>query len=310
MPPNRAFLAASRLALATSLLMVGLIVIGSVVRTTGSGLACPDWPLCQGRLIPPLQANVLIEWFHRLVALLVSVMLFATVGWVAAHRATRARLGGLAILAVGLLAVQVLLGALTVWRLLSPAVVSSHLAAALLLFSTLLTLALVAADAAVEEEGARPARPAGLLPLLGTATAMVYAQALLGGLVSTSGAGLACPDWPTCNGEWLPPLSGLVGLQVAHRFMAYAVTLVMVAVALKTRVAPDAGLRAGGRLVLALTAAQVVLGVSNVFLGTPPWLSAMHLANAAAILALMIVLTYRAARLTGAATRLVPAEAR
>ncbi len=48
MPPNRAFLAASRLALATSLLMFGLIVIGSVVRTTGTGLACPDRPLCQG----------------------------------------------------------------------------------------------------------------------------------------------------------------------------------------------------------------------------------------------------------------------
>src|SRR5215831_18488850 len=144
MSSQSAFRTGARLSLATTALLFGLIVIGSVVRTTGSGLACPDWPLCQGQLIPPFQLNVLIEWFHRLVALLVSLLLFATCGWALLRSEVRSRLGGLAALAVVLLFAQVVLGALTVWKLLSPLVVSSHLAVALLLFSTLLMLALSA----------------------------------------------------------------------------------------------------------------------------------------------------------------------
>ncbi|HTO92373.1 MAG TPA: COX15/CtaA family protein [Candidatus Sulfotelmatobacter sp.] len=308
MSSARAFAVTSRLALLTALLMFGLIVIGSVVRTTGSGLACPDWPLCQGRLIPPLQFNVLIEWSHRCVALLVSVLLFATCGWALARREVRARLGGLAALAVVLLLAQVLLGALTVWKLLSPLVVSGHLAVALLLFSTLLALALAAQSRIVE---AAPAglsdRPPGLLALFATATVMTYGQALLGGLVSTQNAGLACPDWPTCNGQWLPPLEGAVGLQMMHRFGAYALAAVMVLLAIRARRAPDPVIRAGAPVVLGLVFAQMILGVSNVLLGLPVWISAMHLADAAAILGLMVMLTFRVASMPARASRAVPA---
>jgi len=301
MSSARAFAVTSRLALTTAILMFGLIVIGSVVRTTGSGLACPDWPLCQGRLIPPLQFNVLIEWSHRLVALLVSVLLIATCGWALVRSDVRSRLGGLAALAVILLFAQVVLGALTVWKLLSPLVVSSHLAVALLLFSTLLILALTAQSRIAEPDPplagvhARAERPPGLLPLFATATILTYAQALLGGLVSTQGAGLACPDWPTCNGAWLPPMEGLVGIQMLHRFGAYALTGVMVLLAIRARRAPDPVLRAGTPLVLGLVFAQIALGISNVLLELPVWVSAMHLATAAAILGVLVMLTFRVA---------------
>jgi cytochrome c oxidase assembly protein subunit 15 len=193
-----------------------------------------------------------------------------------------------------------------VWNLLSPTVVSSHLAVALLLFSTLLVLTLAARGAAGGDRGF-PARPAGLLPTFGLATAMAYGQCLLGGIVSTSHAGLACPDWPTCNGQWFPPLDGPVGLQMVHRFGAYGLTVMMVVVALRARTAPEAGIRAGGPLVLGLTLGQVALGVANVLLGIPAWLSALHLANAVAILGLLVGLTFRAARLPAAARRAVAA---
>ena len=139
------------------------IVVGSVVRTTGSGLACPDWPLCHGQLIPPMQFNILIEWFHRLLALIVGIGLVVTSLLVVSRPATRLRLGGLAALSIALYLSQALLGALTVWKLLDPNVVSGHLAVALLLFSTLLTLGLVA------RHESRPAaaaddRSAGSLP--------------------------------------------------------------------------------------------------------------------------------------------------
>jgi cytochrome c oxidase assembly protein subunit 15 len=295
--PNSAFGVAARLGLATTVLMFGLIVIGSVVRTTGSGLACPDWPLCHGQLIPPFQFNVLIEWFHRLVALLVSLLLAATVGFSVANRQVRARLGGLAALAVLLLLVQILLGALTVWKLLHPSVVSSHLAVALLLFTTMLVLSLIARAGSGRGIPAGVARPPGLLATFTVTGAMVFGQALLGGIVSTNHAGLACPDWPTCGGEWFPGIEGLVGLQVIHRYGAYLLTAAMIVTAVRSRSAGDPAVRAGGSLALGLTLCQVAIGVANVFLGVPVWVSALHLGMAAAILAVMVTLTVRVAML-------------
>jgi len=292
------FRIASRLALTTVILMFGLIILGSIVRTTGSGLACPDWPLCQGQLIPPLQFNVLVEWFHRLVALLVSLMLFITVVWVLAQAPLRARLGGLAALAVVLLIAQILLGALTVWKLLDPSVVGGHLGVALLLFSTMLTLALAASQQAEAERLEPRPRPAGLLPLFAWTTLVAYGQCVLGGVVAASHAGLACSDWPTCNGEWFPPLQGLVGLQMSHRWLAYGLTVLLVVVAVRARSVEDAVVARAGTLMLGLTVGQIALGVMNVMLGIRVWLSALHLANAAGILALAIASTFRVAMLT------------
>ncbi len=291
--PASPFRNAFRLGATTSALMFGLIVLGSVVRTTGSGLACPDWPLCHGQLIPPLQFNILVEWFHRLVALLVGLLLFATVGIVLARPATRARLGAFAIAALALYFTQALLGALTVWKLLHPTVVNAHLGCALLLFATLLTLTNVAR---AESALARTAtRPAGMLAAFAAVTALVYGQALLGGGVSTNYAALACPDWPTCNGQWFPRLDGAVGLQMIHRYGAYAVTLAIAALAIRARASADARVRAGGTLAFGLVLAQVALGVLNVFLGVPVWLSALHLATATALFALLVTLTTRVA---------------
>ena len=111
----------------------------------------------------------------------------------------------------------------------------------------------------------------------------------------------------------LPPgalaLAGLAGLQMLHRYGAYAVTAAMVTAAVMARSAPDPGIRAGASTALALNVAQVVLGVSNVLLGTPPWLSAAHLATAAAMLALLVLTTYRVASLPAREARLVAAPA-
>ena len=309
---DRAYAIAARLGLATTLSVFSLIVLGSVVRSTGSGLACPDWPLCQGRLIPQFEFHVMVEWLHRTVALVVSLLVFATSLWILFHRALRARLGAWMVLALALLLTQVLLGALTVWKLLHPSVVSSHLAVALLLFAVLLTLTLIAESEAVAS-GPAPAGALGrsplLLPTFALATALTYLQAVLGGVVSTNHAGLACPDWPTCFGRWFPPLEGLAGLQMLHRYGAYVLTACMVVGAFAARSAPDAGVRAGATMTLGLTFGQVVLGVCNVLLGTPAWISALHIATAAALLGLLIVVTYRVALLPVSEPRLVAVPA-
>jgi len=309
MKPQRAFAIASRLAIPTSASMFALIVVGSVVRTTGSGLACPDWPLCHGQIIPPLQFNIMIEWFHRLLALVVSVMLAATVAWVAMRAELRARVGGLALLAVALLLVQILLGALTVWKLLDPSVVSGHLAVALLLFAAMVTLSTVTHLGSRETPVAGD-RPGGLLPLLGITTLALWMQSVLGGIVSTNHASLVCPDWPTCNGEWFPSLEGLVGVHMLHRYLAYAVTVLVCVVAARMRHAPDPVVRLLAHALVILTLKQVALGICNLLLGVPVFLSAIHLANAAALVALALIATLRVAALAAPRTQLADAPAR
>ena len=308
MSPRSTFAVTARLGFVAAYLMFALMVIGSIVRTTGSGLACPDWPLCHGRLIPPFESHVLIEWFHRLVALLVGLMLFATSIWVWTHREPRAKVGGLAGLAVALYFTQALLGALTVWRLLSPAMVSSHLAVAMLLLLTLLTLTWNA-RAAIDPAPPRVSGVAVVRPWLALAMAWTWGQAVLGGVVSSSHACCVCPDWPTCNGRWFPAMSGLVGLQMTHRLSAYLLFVLIAFTALRARGAGDPRVAVGAAIALGLTVLQIGLGVANVMLQAPPWLSAAHLATATAIFAVLARTHYRAALVSGAAARVALAEA-
>jgi cytochrome c oxidase assembly protein subunit 15 len=302
----------SRLGLATTLLMFCLIVIGSVVRTTGSGLACPDWPLCGGHLVPPFEFHVMIEWTHRLVALLVSLALFATLAWIVSHPEVRARLGGIAAIAIGLLVTQIVLGALTVWKLLSPAIVGSHLGVALLLFCTVLALTRIArAEASEARPAPAPASPGAPGTLgIGLTAVAAYGQCILGGIVSANGAGNACPDWPACNGRLFPALEGPVGLQMLHRYGAYLVVALVVLLAIRGRRAADARLGRDTATALALVLLQAGLGIWNVLVGVTPWLSALHLATAVAILAVLLVATLRSAESRARAPRLVPVEAR
>src|SRR5437016_6478910 len=118
-----------------------LIVLGAVVRITGSGLGCGEhWPLCNGHLFPPLNdLPTVIEWSHRLVAALVSVLVLA-LGGLAWRGVGSLEPGarGAAYTAVVLLIIQVLLGAWTVKTGLTPVLVILHLATAMLLLASLI----------------------------------------------------------------------------------------------------------------------------------------------------------------------------
>jgi heme A synthase len=105
-------------------------------------------------------------------------------------------------------------------------------------------------------------------------------------------------------------MEGLIGLHMLHRLGAYTFAILVVVSAIRSRRAPDPGIRLGGALVLGLTLAQIVLGVANLYMATPPWLVASHLATAIAILASLVTMTFRVASLASTERRLVAGEAR
>jgi len=266
----------------------GLIVLGALVRAHGAGLACPDWPLCFGELVPRMNLEVAFEWTHRLVAGTVSLVFLGLGAVVLRDVELRPRVTRLLAAGAGLLGLQVLLGALTVWHLLASWTVTSHLLVGNAFNACLLLLALTLRDAA-----GRPSPLAGAAPAaraaIALAGALLVLQVALGGLVSSSYAGMACPEWPHCNGGlWFPSWRGNVGLHLAHRWNAYLLLGVLAAAAYAARSSP--ALRPLAALAFGLGLAQTAAGVANVWLAIPVEVTALHSALAA-----LLVLTLTAA---------------
>ncbi len=166
-----------------------LLIIGCATRVFNAGLACPDWPLCYGQLVPARQMNlqVFLEWFHRLDASLIGCSMIALVGfswW--QRRNLPVWLLWAVNLALGLVVIQGILGGLTVTELLRFDIVTAHLGVALLFFSTLLAIA--AALTPLAEPKAVP----GLWGWGAVAVVIVYGQNLLGGLVASQWAVSQC----------------------------------------------------------------------------------------------------------------------
>lgn len=247
-----------------------LLVFGATVRVHGAGLSCPDWPLCYGELVPQFNAWIILEWGHRLLAGTVSIGFLVLGALVLRNPALRAHAGRLVIAAAVALIVQIVLGGLTVLALLAFWSVTLHLMTGNLFLWLILSirarLGFVADPAPVSR---------GIRTLVVAAAAAWGVQMALGGLVSSNGAGLACAQWPACNGgEWVPPLVGGVALQLLHRLGAYTLFGVSMALAWATR--HDAAARRVVLPAVILVLLQVTLGVANVLLALPAEIAIAH----------------------------------
>lgn len=272
-------------------LALALVVLGGVVRTTGAGDACPDWPLCHGRWIPPADPLVLLEWSHRLVAALVGVVVAAAVVW--AHRLDGggAGLRRPAWAALALVVVQALLGGATVLSGLASWLVVLHLGTALLFLGALVLLWQRAAGrvSAASDPASRSFRGAVLTGLVA-----LYVLVLLGGYVGASGAGLACPDWPLCRGAVLPPAEPGVLEHFAHRLWAVLVAVLLGSLVVRARrERPD--LKPLAHAAAGLYGVQIFVGWLNLLSALHPLVVSVHLGLAAVVWVLLVVLLARAA---------------
>jgi heme A synthase len=309
-----------RLAAFAAAYTYALIVVGGIVRITGSGLGCgDDWPRCHGHWIPPMTFETIIEYSHRLLAAGIVLVVGAVLVRALQARAQRGfpGRGGLvrpALLAAGLLVLQVILGGVTVLLRLPSAVTILHLGTAMALFATLLVAAVRAGalggGAVLAGEAGGAARVAGMA--LGGAV-LAYLVVLMGALVANtqapaggapSAAALACQGFPLCNGSWLPRGDdGLVHIQLTHRILAYLLFLHVIgsAMVLRRRVA-GGPVRAAGLTAVALVVAQVAVGAGMVLMTFPPFMRGLHLLLGAGVWGSLVVWTMlarRAARAEG-----------
>ena len=309
-----------------------VIVFGAFVRLSNAGLSCPDWPTCYGKLTWPTQMHEIAganaafpdrpvepdkawrEQVHRMLVGGLSMFTFALAIWAVKRRRDLGALTAAPCFAAVFIVFQALLGMWTVTLKLLPLVVAAHLLGGMTLFGLLAYTALrlsLAPAGNVENATLRCVVIVGVV--------LLAAQIALGGWTSANYAALTCgTEFPTCQGQWVPPTdfaNGFVlwrgigvdyeggvldapartAIQLAHRCGAVVVSawlLLLIGGAAKRReTAPLAGLLALG-LVL-----QVLLGIGNVVLGLPLPVATAHNGVAALLLGALLALLVRLRRL-------------
>ncbi|MGH2796395.1 MAG: COX15/CtaA family protein, partial [Thermoleophilaceae bacterium] len=218
-----------------------VVAWGGIVRVTGSGLGCPDWPLCHGRLLPQLDPATQIEWLHRMLALVAGLGIAAVAAWTISRYRRHGALVWLSALGAAFFLLQAVLGAITVWLELPHTWVTAHLANAQVLLAILVTHAILVRWPNALAGLARPDR-ASWLAL--AAAAGTFVLILSGAYVRGDEATSACTTWPLCD-EGAFPSAGPALVHMAHRYIAAAVGALVLLAALaawrRRREIPGAG---------------------------------------------------------------------
>ena len=298
-----------RLALIGAVLAAIVVVLGAWVRLTNAGLGCPDWPGCYGHAYPtaaPEAGKAWHEMIHRYVAGTLVFIIVVLLAWAVVRRKDR----GQPLIPVAFLLLivflQALLGALTVTMLVTPSIVTAHL------FGGLTTLSLLWWLSITPERRWSSAAEAGLRPFALVAFGVLIGQIFLGGWTSTNYAAIACPDFPTCQRSWWPPMDfhdafvlwrGLgvnyeggvlanaarVAIHVTHRLGAVVtgVTLITLGLTVWKR-ATSLRLKQAALILIAAVLLQISLGIATVHFGFPLAVATLHNAGAALLLLAMV----------------------
>jgi len=319
-----------KLVFLTLFFTLDLVMFGAFVRLTDSGLGCPDWPGCYASFSPigaldhiraatesmpygPVTlGKAWIEMIHRYAGTILGILIIAILYQAWRYRAILAQSPALAAVILVAVCVQGAFGKWTVTHKLMPLVVTTHLLGgmALLVLLTWLAARQKAHDAVPAEAGRwRAFVFAGLLLLI--------VQIGLGGWVSTNYAALACMDFPTCHGQWVPDMdfhggfsllralgelpsgeiisqNALTAIHWTHRNFAFVVVLYLGWLASRLRGYP--GLRGPARLLNVMLLVQLFTGLATVFLQWPLLIAVLHNGGAAILTMVCATLAVRVGR--------------
>lgn len=273
-----------------------LIPLGGYVRQSGSGLACPDWPLCYGQVGPPLdREGTLIEFSHRMVGLVVSLLALAVGILAIRHRRESSFILKAAIIAgVGIVA-QVGLGAAVVLVELQPFLIMAHLAMAFGFLATMIIVSLAAQRASQPPSEVSPTTSSGEKALLIGTLASLSALLLAGAFAGGSGAAMGCQGWPLCNDQFIPGGDLATKWQVwiiyAHRLLTIPTATMVFVLAWRWRRHEIPALRKNATQAAVLMIVQIGLGALNPLFLIPVAVAVAHLAVAAIIWTHLVVVT-------------------
>ncbi|HLB39049.1 MAG TPA: heme o synthase [Actinomycetota bacterium] len=290
--------------LATATVVVTLLLIawGGVVRATGSGDGCPDWPQCYGSWIPRAEYHTLIEYAHRFLAFVAGCLTLAlgiTGAWsLLRHRDVDRAAAIMAVILLPLFLAQAAIGGWIIASHEDPAVVTIHFAVAFLVLG--LGVAIVSRTRLPVGAGQR-----GYGRLTAATAIATYALLLVGTYVRAEGVGLAFREWPLMGDSIVPDLQRPGGTAMfVHRVLAVVVVALYVWCVVRARtMQPRSPLLVRlSTVALVLLGVQVLVGGANVVTELATWARATHVGLSALIWSAVVALAM-VARVEPAADR-------
>ena len=280
------------LLLATSVMVFLLIVMGGIVRVTGSGLGCPDWPKCFGQWVPPMRLDAIIEYLHRLIATLTSPLILASavIGW---RRFRQYKIIYQPLIwSVVLLGFQGLLGGIVVILETPPNLVAVHLGNALIIFALILVPTAFAyslkQDPTIDKNLALKTKFSKLSIWV---TATIFIVLITGAIVAGGNATESCPGWPLCNGVLFP--NHLPGwIHMTHRFFVAAASILVIYLGYTVKNNPSNSKQINEVTwwTVALFFSQALIGAIKVTTNFPMLMLGLHVVNAAAVWSAVVIL--------------------
>ena len=230
------------LAAATCGGMLLVLVMGAAVTNTGSAEGCGrSWPLCNGQFVPEFTVATAIEYSHRTVTAVESVLVVTLTGVMLRLWRTSKEAVVLAVLMLATLLLQAGLGAGAVLWPQSPLMLATHFGVSLVAFAATFLSATLVFERTSPSRRFTSTVTTSLRRLTLITGAYVLGVVYLGAYVQHAGVSLACFDWPLCNGQVVPPLDGPTGVVFAHRVAALGALVILGVLAHLARKAHVAG---------------------------------------------------------------------